>query len=62
MVPFLQGEASTQQEEEQEEATGESGVSGTAGKGYDDIDTGAEESSVTQQHLKPHKPTKVLVQ
>ncbi|KAL3145685.1 hypothetical protein ABBQ32_003220 [Trebouxia sp. C0010 RCD-2024] len=45
-------EASTHLEEE---GTAESSVAVTSGKGRDDIDSDAEESSVTQQHARPAK-------
>lgn len=47
---FLQEEASTRPEEE---GTAESSAVGTAGKGNDDIDSDAEGSRVTRQHVVP---------
>lgn len=45
----LQDVADTPQGDEEEEGTAESSAAGTAAKGYDDVDTDAEESSVTEQ-------------
>lgn len=55
----LQEDATTQQEDEEEEETAESSAAGTASKGFNDTDTEAEESQVTQQHVWHHDCVKV---
>lgn len=59
----LQEEASSTQGDEEEEGSAESSAAGTAGKGYDDVDTEAGESSVTeqQQHVWQHDHAKVIL-
>ncbi len=43
------------QEEEEGDEDAESGTSGAPGRGYNDIDTGTEESKSTQQISQPGK-------
>lgn len=52
----LQEDASTQQEDEENKEAAESSAAGTASK---DVDTDAEESQMTQQHVWHHDCSKV---
>lgn len=55
MMHVDQDAEDSRQEEEEGDEDAESGTSGAHGRGYNDIDTGTEESKSTQQISQPGK-------